>query len=406
LTELGGFDPIFQRAGDDVDVCWRLQQAGYKIGFSPSAFVWHYRRSTVKAYLRQQQGYGEAEALLVRKHPEYFNALGGSIWRGRIYTSANPGLLLRRSVIYRGLFGSAGFQSIYHTEPLLGFMFCISLEYQVLLTVPLWILSVMFPQLLPLAVASLLLSLGVCAGAAGQAILARNKTRWWSRPLIALLFLLQPIVRGWARYRGRLVTSPGLSAPNQNLDTVALRDSNQPLEVVQYWAEERIDRLRLVREILHRLDQQGWPSKADIGWSDYDVEIQNRHWSRLQLITAVEEHPGKKQLIRSRLRTRWSMRATLAFWALCAFLLVVLGIAPRPHPWLWLLLLLPTAAIWFLRRQQRTLQSIVIVLLDKLAKDWGLVKTGGPSLPAPDAKAKTEPAAPLDGSPFAELKQP
>ena len=69
LEEIGGFDPIFHDAGDDVDVCWRLQQAGYKLGFSPAAFVWHYRRSTVRDYLKQQYGYGEAEALLVRKHP-------------------------------------------------------------------------------------------------------------------------------------------------------------------------------------------------------------------------------------------------------------------------------------------------------------------------------------------------
>ena len=95
LVEVGGFDPIFQRAGDDVDICWRLQQAGYKIGFSPAAFVWHYRRSTVAAYLKQQRGYGEAEALLVRKHPEYFNAFGGSIWRGRIYTASKFGVLLQ-----------------------------------------------------------------------------------------------------------------------------------------------------------------------------------------------------------------------------------------------------------------------------------------------------------------------
>ena len=28
LVDCGGFDPIFHRAGDDVDLCWRLQQAG------------------------------------------------------------------------------------------------------------------------------------------------------------------------------------------------------------------------------------------------------------------------------------------------------------------------------------------------------------------------------------------
>ena len=83
LAQIGGFDPIFRKAGDDVDLCWRLEQAGHKIGFSPSGFVWHYRRSTISEYLRQQRGYGEAEALLVRKHPECFNSWGASIWRGR-----------------------------------------------------------------------------------------------------------------------------------------------------------------------------------------------------------------------------------------------------------------------------------------------------------------------------------
>ena len=59
LEEIGGFDPIFTKAGDDVDVCWRLQQRGHTIGFNSAGFVWHYRRSTVKAYLKQQSGYGE-----------------------------------------------------------------------------------------------------------------------------------------------------------------------------------------------------------------------------------------------------------------------------------------------------------------------------------------------------------
>ncbi|HKI72248.1 MAG TPA: glycosyltransferase, partial [Verrucomicrobiae bacterium] len=96
LEEIGGFDPVFRTAGDDVDVCWRLQERGGKLGFSHAGFVWHYRRSTVRAYLKQQAGYGEAEALLMRKHPEYFNFFGGGIWRGRIYTASKLGVTLQR----------------------------------------------------------------------------------------------------------------------------------------------------------------------------------------------------------------------------------------------------------------------------------------------------------------------
>ena len=32
LEQVGGFDSQFRVAGDDVDVCWRLMQVGYKIG--------------------------------------------------------------------------------------------------------------------------------------------------------------------------------------------------------------------------------------------------------------------------------------------------------------------------------------------------------------------------------------
>ncbi|MGH7029367.1 MAG: glycosyltransferase, partial [Stellaceae bacterium] len=64
LLRLGGFDPVYRAAGDDVDICWRFQDAGHVIGFSPAAIVWHFRRNTVKAYCNQQRGYGKAEALV------------------------------------------------------------------------------------------------------------------------------------------------------------------------------------------------------------------------------------------------------------------------------------------------------------------------------------------------------
>ena len=37
LIEVGLFDPVYRAAGDDVDICWRLQNAGHKIGFSAAA---------------------------------------------------------------------------------------------------------------------------------------------------------------------------------------------------------------------------------------------------------------------------------------------------------------------------------------------------------------------------------
>src|SRR5438552_12350123 len=76
LLDLGGFDPVFRAARAVVDICWRFQDAGHTIGFSPAAVVWHFRRNTVKAYLDQQRGYGKAEALVYGKHPFRFNLFG------------------------------------------------------------------------------------------------------------------------------------------------------------------------------------------------------------------------------------------------------------------------------------------------------------------------------------------
>jgi GT2 family glycosyltransferase len=47
LVSIGGFNAIYLRAGDDVDVCWRLQNRGWKIGFASAALVWHHHRASV-----------------------------------------------------------------------------------------------------------------------------------------------------------------------------------------------------------------------------------------------------------------------------------------------------------------------------------------------------------------------
>src|ERR1700689_3714684 len=85
VLDLGGFDPVYRAAGDDVDICWRFQNAGHIIGFAPAAVVWHFRRNTVEAYLNQQKGYGKAEALVYSKHPLRFNLFGQAKWLGRFF---------------------------------------------------------------------------------------------------------------------------------------------------------------------------------------------------------------------------------------------------------------------------------------------------------------------------------
>ena len=87
------------------------------------------------------------------------------------------------------------------------------------------------------------------------------------------MFLLQPIVRGRARYQGQLALLSTDFAPAHTLDSMALRHSHIPLGEVRYWAETSLDRIAFVSSILEQLDKKGWPNKSDIGWSNYDVEI-------------------------------------------------------------------------------------------------------------------------------------
>ena len=67
---IGGFDPQFRIAGDDVDICWRLQEQGWTVGFSPGAVVWHHRRDSrarlPQAAVRVRQGRGAARAQVAR----------------------------------------------------------------------------------------------------------------------------------------------------------------------------------------------------------------------------------------------------------------------------------------------------------------------------------------------------
>ncbi|MEM7603494.1 MAG: glycosyltransferase, partial [Verrucomicrobiota bacterium] len=109
FEKVGGFNPVFRTAGDDVDFCWRVIEAGYELGFHAAGFVWHHRRFTYRTYFRQQLGYGKAEAMLMPIHQNRFKGLGGAVWEGQVYTSRSP----VGSFVYHGQFGYEPFQLIY-----------------------------------------------------------------------------------------------------------------------------------------------------------------------------------------------------------------------------------------------------------------------------------------------------
>src|SRR5205814_10493539 len=118
LEAINGFDPQFRQAGDDVDVCWRTRERGGKLGFSSAAMVWHHYRRTVRAYWKQQMGYGKAEAMLERKWPEKYNSGGYATWAGHIYVNGIfQSLSLSRGRNYQGTWGTAGYARLYQPAP-------------------------------------------------------------------------------------------------------------------------------------------------------------------------------------------------------------------------------------------------------------------------------------------------
>ena len=255
LKSVNGFDPQFRKAGDDVDVIWRLQDLGYAIGFAPAAQVWHYRRNTVKAYLKQQQGYGEAEAMLKFKHPDHFNILGASHWRGKIYGAEGVGIRIGGDVIYHGLFGTGLFQTIYRRPASVFLMMLMSIEWQ-LLAVFISVVGLAFPPLL--CVALLMYFVPVVLGGIAAAQTPRPKhPHWLSRPLIALLHYRQPIVRGWARYSVRL-RAKVLTAQKRGFR----RKSRLPFDgndrlTLRYWSQQH-ERFLLLKKIADEVRAAGW----------------------------------------------------------------------------------------------------------------------------------------------------
>ena len=326
LEEIGGFDPLYRAAGDDVDVCWRLQERGHRIAFSPAAMVWHFRRNTVKAYVGQQRGYGKAEALLYFRHPHRFNALGYSRWRGRIYGGISAVLSLRRPVIYGGVFGRGLFQTLYTPPSGLLTHLPLTLEWNVIgLALLVWALA--SGGWATLGALPLLLTWGLCAGAALRARVDPRADSARGRLLIAALTYVGPLLRCLERYRW---WARGLSAaePGDDRPARAVAWPGRAFSL-SFWTEDGLDK----DVILHGLRDAVMARKRvvllDQGWSDWDLEVQGGLWARARVIGCAENHGGTRRVLRVRCALRAALPTQLAVFGSLAIALAGAGLG-RP----------------------------------------------------------------------------
>jgi O-antigen biosynthesis protein len=303
LEAIGGFDPQFRTAGDDVDVCWRLQERGWTLGFHPAAMVWHHRRNSLRTYWRQQIGYGRAEAMLERKWPEKYNGPGHVRWAGRIYGSGlTHALGWRRPRVYHGVWGGAPFQSLYQPAPsLLGSL--PQMPEWHLMIASLATIAAFSEVWRPFKLAVPLLAVAVVPPLA-QAWLSAMRasfpdtppapwpTRLRRRLLTALLHLGQPL----ARLRGRL--KEGLT-PWRRHGTPALA----PLWPVttSIWTEHRQEPDQRLKEMEEGLRAEGACVLRGGRHDRWDLEVRGGFFGAARLLLGVEEHPGGHQM----LRVRW-----------------------------------------------------------------------------------------------------
>jgi GT2 family glycosyltransferase len=67
--KVGGFDPQFFMYGEDLDLCFRTQQAGYKVYYIPDTEIIHYKgESTKRSSIDEVKIFYNAMHLFVKKH--------------------------------------------------------------------------------------------------------------------------------------------------------------------------------------------------------------------------------------------------------------------------------------------------------------------------------------------------
>jgi GT2 family glycosyltransferase len=396
FESVGGFDPEYHKAGDDVDFCWRVQQAGHAIAFSPTAIVWHYRRFTLRAFRKQQEGYGEAESLLRFKHLIFFGPTGTAKWRGQIYGTPRFSWFINRPIIYHGIFGEGFFQSIYPTPQSEVAAYLSSIEWFAL-TVFLFGLGIFLPGL---RIVPYLMFGGTLCVALSYMLRARIEPKFdtvAARLLVMFLAFAQPLVRGWSRYFTWLHfkrTPRNVIRAHEPLPAGAM---GRGLRKRVFWSDDGKDRHHFLGAIFRLLEEEGWRYSIDTGWKEWDIQIYGNFWWSTVLQTVTEDHGGGKRLTRVRLRSRF-VTSTIIF-SLVALSIVIYRQLHISHLDLWSVIPYSLFLI-FLASRARALKARVAELVDLAGYRAGLQRvnrrglTASPAMPVQPLEAmQTDPAA-------------
>jgi GT2 family glycosyltransferase len=383
FESVGGFDTEYRKAGDDVDFCWRLQTNGGVIAFSPSAIVWHYRRFTLNAFRKQQEGYGEAESMLRFKHLIFFGPTGTAKWKGQIYGAPRFTWLFNKPVIYHGVFGQGLFQSIYPTPQSELSAYLSSIEWVVLTA----FIAVLGWPLEKIRMVPLLMFLGTFLVALSYMIHARIEPKFdtiGARLLVAFLAFVQPLGRGWARYftwmKYKQTPRAVIATPEPGVAVARRRGGNSKIDL---WNETGQGREQLLSGVFQLLENEGWRYSSDTGWKDWDIQIYGNQWWSIKVATVTEYHGGPKCLTRVRLQYQAVALTVLVNGLLLSILLYRVAFTPSQDQFWWACYAIFVAWLCFrARRLKRRVADLVIAA----AQGCGLARVfGASSKPAPEA---------------------
>ena len=321
LLAVGGFNPIYLRAGDDVDVCWRLQGRGWKIGFAAAALVWHHHRSSVKAYWRQQVGYGEGETWLMAHHPEKFLD-GHMLWHGRIYSPLPFIRSLWGTRINSGVWGTAAFPSVYRADVHPFAFLPHSIRWQIVSCV----LALAGGLVAAIGGHQWASTLLLGSGGIGLAVtIAKNLAyafrsdvtslpgrRIWYRLTVAYLHFIQPVARVRGRIRG-VLSPPATRLPPAEPQTSrgprpSLREAARALLLLagtvtedRFWSETWTSADRTLSQLTDWLRRSRAVRSIEIddGWSDdHDLSVFVGRWGWLDIRVLAEDHGAGRTLLR------------------------------------------------------------------------------------------------------------
>jgi cellulose synthase/poly-beta-1,6-N-acetylglucosamine synthase-like glycosyltransferase len=319
---VGLFDAQHRAAGDDVDLCWRLLVADKKIVYHPSAVVWHHRRPTIRTYLRQQKGYGYAEAHLQKRYPGRFNFFGYPVWQGGVYDSVHSHLrreglpFVFRPRIYRGFFAAAQFQTLY--QPFLTWWFQIfsTAEWLVLTacTFLSGLLAVWFGPPMPgfgmIGASGFMLLFTIATSLLAGWRAVQNKKwkgsqRFRGVVIVGLLHVLQPLSRSVGRMKGRWQLRKSLL----DFPDTDLLEGDLPKR--DLW----------LHRLLEHMKSCGWVARPCSEWDDGDIEVLGPGPYTLKLSSVYEEDLQRAlHYIRYRVTPKMKVHAPLVVAGLMALL--------------------------------------------------------------------------------------